>query len=105
MKLSTLVHYKNLLEKYTPGDMLPVVKEHAGHALHLVETHEIQFPLLTHQLDDGYQRILSSFVDYKNTIVSVQNEIQKLMDTFPKVISYMNNSFPEIEQIMCWIDV
>ena len=52
MKLSTLVHYKNLLEKYTPGDMMPVVKEHAGHALHLVETHAMGYTVcIEHGID------------------------------------------------------
>lgn len=76
--------------------MASVVKEHAGHALHLVDTHEIQFPSLTRQLHDSYQNILASFADYKNTIGSVQAEIQRLIDSVEP--EYFAKSYQLYEQ-------
>lgn len=96
MKLSTLIHYRNLLRKYTPVDTETLVREHIGHAQHLVQTHEIQFPSLTKQLDDKYQNILSSFVEYKDTIGSVQQEIQKLIDSIEP--EYFAKSYQLYEQ-------
>ena len=50
MKLSTLVHYRNLLKEHTPGDMSVLIRDHVGHALHLVQEEKIQFLVMSRML-------------------------------------------------------
>lgn len=98
MKLSTLVHYRNLLRKYTPADMMPIVNEHAGHARHLVNTHEIQFHSLTQQINRDFENIVDSFSKYTQTIESIQQEIQTLIDEIEK--EYFAKSYQLYEQFL-----
>lgn len=96
MKLSTLVHYRNLLEKYSLPDMTPVVNEHAGHARHLISDHEIQFPALTQQIVQNFDSIVESFDQFSETIESVKNEIQQLINEIEK--EYFVKSYQLYEQ-------
>lgn len=99
MKLSELVHYKNLLEKYTPDDLPSVINGAAGHARHLILENDIQFPHLTQKLNQDYQSILGSFDRFKNTIAEIQTEIQNLIDSIES--EYFSKSYQLYEQFLC----
>lgn len=96
MKLSTLVHYRNLLEKYTPNDLPFVINGGTGHVKHLVNEHDIQFPRLTQQLNQEYQSILSSFNRFKGTIGDIQAEIESLIGSIES--EYFSKSYQLYEQ-------
>ena len=80
MKLSTLVAYRNLLKDYTPEGMHEIVKYHAGHSLYLVKEHELQFELLSNQLEENYNNINQAFNTYNNTIQHILTQIQTLIN-------------------------
>jgi len=80
MTLSTLVHYRNLLKEHTPGDVSAVIRDHAGHALHLVQEQKIQFSELTQQLVYDYQEIFQSFSNFTNTINDIQQQLRALIN-------------------------
>lgn len=81
MKLSTLVHYKNLLEKYVPSDIPSVINGQVGHVRYVISDHAIQFPELIQKLDLEYQSILESCDRFTRTIQEIQAEIQTLIDS------------------------
>ena len=80
MILSTLVHYRNLLKEHTPGDMSALIRDHVGHALHLVQEEKIQFPGLTQQLICDYQEILQSFSNFTDTVNDIQQQLRVLIN-------------------------
>lgn len=80
MKLSDLVHYRNLLKEHTPGDMSASIREHVGHALYLVQEEKLQFSELTQQLAYDYQEIFQSFSNFTNTVNDIQYQIRKLIN-------------------------
>ena len=79
MKLSTLVHYRNLLKEHTPGDMSVLIRDHVGHALHLVQEEKIQFSGLTQQLICDYQEIFQSFSNFTDTVNDIQQQLRVLI--------------------------
>ena len=96
MKLSSLVHYRNLLERYTPVDTETLIKEHVGHSKHLVQTQDLQFPTLTTKLDLDYQRILDSFYIYDKTLSEIRAGINSHIDSIEK--EYFTKSYTLYEQ-------
>lgn len=96
MKLSTLVAYRSLLTNYTPQDTHVVVNGVAGHSLHVVQEHAIQFPALTKQLSQAYGNINQAFADYRLAIDDIQEKIQELIeDAEPE---YFRESYRLYEQ-------
>lgn len=79
MKLSTLISYRNNLKEHTPGDMSVLIRDHAGHVLHLVQEEKLQFPELTQQLVYNYQEIFQSFSDFTNTVNDIQQQLRGLI--------------------------
>lgn len=98
MKLSQLVHYRNLLRSYTPGDMAPVINEHAGHALHLVQNQTIQFPSLAAKLEANFGNIHQAFSSFSATIEEIQSEIQTLINDIEP--GYFTESYRLYEQFL-----
>lgn len=80
MTLSTLVRYRNLLREHTPGDMSALIRDHVGHALHLVQEEEIQFPELKQQLMFDYQEVFQSFSNFTNTVNDIQQQLRVLIN-------------------------
>ena len=94
MKLSTLIHYRNLLKEHTPGDMSGVMNKNAGHALYLAKEHELQFSDLTTQLDNDYQNIIQSFSKFSNTITDIQDRITHLINEIePQYYSEISRAY------------
>lgn len=91
MKLSKLIHYRNTLRKYTPGDVSTFIREQVGHALYMVQEHELQFPDLTQALNYNYHDIYQSFSDFSSTIGSIQSEIRDLIEKIEPI--YFAESF------------
>lgn len=98
MKLSELVHYRNLLEKYKPGDMAPIVREQVGHVRHVVESHSVQFPILLNKLNQNYNEILSSFDSYSKTIDELQKSVTDLIDSIQP--DYFAKSYELYEEFL-----
>jgi len=81
MKLSTLVSYRNLLQNYKPTNVDNVVRDIAGHSLHVVQEHQLQFAGLTEQLTLAYADINQSFMDYAAVIDEIQHNISAAIET------------------------
>ena len=81
MKLSALIHYRNLLEDYTPKNTSTVVQQQVGHALHLIQENQLQFADLTQTAIDDYDNIGQAFDTFTATIQNIQKEIRNQIDT------------------------
>lgn len=79
MKLSTLVHYRNLLRQSNPGDMNQVLYTHAGQFLKFIRDHEIQFEELSTKIRNDYENIAKAFLTFSATAKEVEQQVQELI--------------------------
>lgn len=98
MKLSTIVSYKNKLEGSTPLDTAPLVHSKLAPVLHSVESSEVQLLSLTEQLGKNYSNILAHLSEFEDTVESIKDEVQRLIEQLEPV--YYNESWQRyIEEI------
>lgn len=96
MKLSTLIAYRNLLEDYRPSNTASTVTETAGHSLHVVQEHQLQFSGLTDQLTAAYQDINRAFADYNSVIDEILVQIDQAVEDLAP--GYFQQSYKLYEQ-------
>lgn len=80
MKLSSLIAYRNLIDKLSPQDTDIMIRSHIGPLMHTIDNHEIQFPDIFDQLENDYQSIHNSFEKFIATSKKIRNEMQLLID-------------------------
>lgn len=95
MKLSTLIDYRNQLEKSIPRDHTGTINKHVGDSLYLVKNNALQFTELTNKLVEIYENIHLIFDDYSQILNEILQEIKTLIsDLEPQYFldSYQNYS-------------
>ena len=90
-KLSVLVHYRNLLKNYIIKDTDKIVNDQIGSTLHLINSHAVQFPELTKNINNCCIDLTQSFDKFVTTTEEIYNKIQDLIDETE--IGYFKESY------------
>lgn len=80
MKLSTLIDYRNQLEKSIPRDYAQMVDKQVGDSLYLVKNHEPRLEELADKLVEKNKKIHQAFDDYSQTLNGAAQTINALID-------------------------
>jgi SAM-dependent methyltransferase len=90
-KLSVLVHYRNLLKNYIIKDADKIVNDQIESTLHLINSHTVQFPELTKNLNDCSTELTQSFDKFVTATEEIYNKIQNLINEIE--ILYFKESY------------
>lgn len=91
MKLSEIVRYRNNLDIVTPQDIETQVLSEIKPVIHTVNTGEIQLPNLLNQLVANESQIIESVKDFRNTLVSIKQEIDQIIESMEP--TYLAHSY------------
>jgi hypothetical protein len=80
MILSSIVAYKNYLDKITPIDGALIAHDRLAPTLHSIITNELQFPYLSHQLNQDYQTVLDSIYQFELTVDNIKDKLTDLIE-------------------------
>lgn len=98
MKLSRLIHYKNLLDDLSSFRSDVEVSKQVGQTLHTVANHDVQFTDLALELDQNYKNIVGSYRDFFGTVDKIKSELSAMIDSMEK--KYFLESYRLYEEEM-----
>jgi hypothetical protein len=103
MKLSQLVHYREMLDEYIPQDTRAVLQGLLNPVRHVVNSNEIQLAGLAHNMDQHYEQLQQDLDKFDNSLICIRDRIQQLIGNIEP--SYLAASYRLYEQEMCWDSV
>ena len=98
MKLSRLIHFRNILQDHRCKHTDTLIKKELGPNLYNAESHEIQFPALIQQLKQDADAVSQAFDKFDSTVQQIIDQVVTIIDSiepgyFAESYSLYENDF------------